>query len=151
MAPKVAMVEIHPHLKCSTTLKGYKHTLETRQKMGRSRKGMKRTPETRAKMSEVNKTDPAMVDHAVALYQSGLSVEDAAQISGVTRSPIYRALKERSIPTRGKESKPHTLETRQKMSKTRKALGFRPSLVKAQCQRWSINCGKPCRCGQHTD
>lgn len=135
----------------SQKLTGVKMRPDLVAKMSAARMGHSVSDETRVKIRMANQSDPEKMELAVSLYLDGKSVEEAALISGVSRSPIYRELKERSIKPRGKGSSPHSLETRQLMSLTRKGLGYRPSLVKAHCQRWNINRGLPCQCEQHAD
>lgn len=105
---------------------GRSHSSVTRSKISNARTGTTATPETRAKLSEIHKGHP-----------------NAGTFKpGHVWSPASRAKRSES-----QKGVLHTPEEKAKISASLK--GWYPA--KAQCQRWNINRGKPCSCGQHTD
>lgn len=49
------------------------------------------------------KVDPEKLEKAILLYRGGFSVGEVVDISGISKSTIYRTLKERGISLRGGE------------------------------------------------
>lgn len=56
-------------------------------------------------LSLMERIDPKKLDKAVALYEGGFSIRQAADISGISKSAIQREIAKRGISRRKQEAR----------------------------------------------